>query len=143
MIFLCQFLHFDALLLGPDNFELRVTIYSISLEAIVNSFVISFETSLPGVVGHMVLLLCLNFAVPSTMGSPPLDHVVKDRESIQSPFGKVLAGFAVNIEIFSCCLLLMPFYTSTFHQTNVENSQIRSEDNLLISRIRSRHLFSR
>ena len=45
-----------------------------------------------------------------------------------------------NIEIFSCCLRLLPFYSSTFHQTNVESAQIRSEDNLLISRIRSLHL---
>ena len=44
-----------------------------------------------------------------------------------------------NIEIFSCCLRLLPCYFSTFHQTNVENSQIRTEDNLLISRIRSLH----
>ena len=44
-----------------------------------------------------------------------------------------------NIEIFSCCLRLLPFYSSTYHQTNVENSQIRAEDNLLISRIQSLH----
>ena len=45
-----------------------------------------------------------------------------------------------NNEIFSCCLRLLPFYSSTFHQTNVESSQIRTEDNLLISRIQSLHL---
>ena len=45
-----------------------------------------------------------------------------------------------SIEIFSCCLRLLPFYSSTIHPTNIENSQIRSEDNLLISRIRSIHL---
>ena len=45
-----------------------------------------------------------------------------------------------NIEIFSHGLRLLPFYSSKFHQTNVENAQIRSEDNLLISRIQSLHL---
>ena len=45
-----------------------------------------------------------------------------------------------NIEIFSYCIHLLPFCSSTFHQTNVENSQIRTEDNLLISRIQSLHL---
>ena len=45
-----------------------------------------------------------------------------------------------SIEIFSCCLRLLPVYSSAFHQTNVDNSQNRSEDNLLISRIQSLHL---
>ena len=45
-----------------------------------------------------------------------------------------------NIEIFSCFLRLLPLYSSTFHQTNVESTQIRSEDNLLFSRIQSLHL---
>ena len=35
-----------------------------------------------------------------------------------------------NIEIFSCCLRLLPFCSSTFRQTNVEIAQKRSEDNL-------------
>ena len=84
MVFLCQFLHFDALLLDPANFELGITICWVSLETIVNSFVISFETSLARVVGHRVLFLCLSFAVPSTMRSLLLDYVVRDRKSIQS-----------------------------------------------------------
>ena len=41
--------------------------------------------------------------------------------------------------IFSCFLRLLPLYSSTFHQTNVEIAQDRSEDNLLISRIQSLH----
>ena len=45
-----------------------------------------------------------------------------------------------NIEIFSCFLRLLPFDSSTFHQTNVESTQIRFEDNPLISRIQSLHL---
>ena len=45
-----------------------------------------------------------------------------------------------NVEIFSCFLRLLRLYSSTFHQTNVENAQNGSEDNLLISRIRSHHL---
>ena len=44
-----------------------------------------------------------------------------------------------NIEISSCFLRLLPLYSSTFHQTNVESAQFRSEDNLLISRIQSLH----
>ena len=44
-----------------------------------------------------------------------------------------------NIEIFSCFLRLLPFYSSTFHQTNVEIVQDRSEDNPLISIIQSLH----
>ena len=42
VVFLCQFIHLDALLLGPANFEVRITIYWISLEAIANSFKILF-----------------------------------------------------------------------------------------------------
>ena len=45
---------------------------------------------------------------------------------------------AYNTEIFSCFLLL-PWCSSTFHQTNVENAQNGSEDNLLFSRIQSLH----
>ena len=43
-----------------------------------NFFVISFDTSLPRVVGHIVLFLCLSFAVLSTMKSPLLDEVGRD-----------------------------------------------------------------
>ena len=42
-----------------------------------------------------------------------------------------------NIEIFSCFLRLLPLYSSTFHQTNVETAQDRSEDIPLFSRIQS------
>ena len=44
-----------------------------------------------------------------------------------------------NIEIFSCCLLLLPLYSSTFHQTNVEIAQDRSEDTPVFSRSQSHH----
>ena len=96
MVFLCQFIHCDALLLDPANFELRITIYRISLETIVNSFIILFDTSLPRVVGHKMLFLCVGFAVPSTVGSLLLDDVVRDGESIQSPLTKILTGFVFN-----------------------------------------------
>ena len=46
----------------------------------------------------------------------------------------------LNTEIFSCVLLFLPCCFSTFHQTNVESAQNRSEDNPLISRIQSLHL---
>ena len=45
-----------------------------------------------------------------------------------------------NIEIFSCFLHLLPLYSSTFHETNVENTQNGSEDNPLISWIQSLRL---
>ena len=59
-----------TLLLSPANFELRITIYWISLETIVNSIKILFETSHPRVVGQEMLFLCLSYAVPSTTRSP-------------------------------------------------------------------------
>ena len=68
------------------------------------------------------------------------DCVLNDLEELGDQEFPVLTS-QYNIEIFSCCLRLLPFYSSTFHQTNVEISQIRTEDNLLISRIQSLHLF--
>ena len=99
VVFLCQFIHCDALLLGPANFELRITRYWISLETIVNSIKILSDTSLSRVVGHEMLFLCVGFAMPSTVGSPLLDDVVRDGESIQSPLTKLLTGFAFNQEM--------------------------------------------
>ena len=65
--------------------------------------------------------------------------VLNDLEELGDKEFLVLTG-QYNIEIFSCCLRLLPFHSSTIHQTNVENSQIRTEDNLSVSRIRSLHL---
>ena len=45
-----------------------------------------------------------------------------------------------NTEIYFCFLLLLPWCSSTIHQTNVENAQNGSEDNLLFSRIQPLHL---
>ena len=59
----------------------------------------SLDTSLPRVVGHKMLFLCLGFAVPSTVGSLLLNDVVRDGESIQSPLTKNLTGFAFNQEM--------------------------------------------
>ena len=78
VVFRCQFIHCDALLLGPANFDLRITIYWISLEVIVNSIKILFDTSLPRVVGHETLFLCFSFTMPNTMRSPLLDDIVRD-----------------------------------------------------------------
>ena len=44
-----------------------------------------------------------------------------------------------NIENFSCFFSLLQFYSSIFHQTNVEIAQNGSEVNLLIFRIQSLH----
>ena len=65
--------------------------------------------------------------------------VLNDLEELGDKEFFVLTG-QYNIEIFSCCLRLLPFYSSTFHQTNAWSSQIPSEDNLLISIIQSLHL---
>ena len=67
------------------------------------------------------------------------DCVLNDLEELGGKEFLVLTS-QYNIEIFSCCLRLLPFYSSTFHQNNVESSQNRSEDNPLISRIESLHL---
>ena len=90
VILLCQLVHLYALSLGPANFEFRFTIDLVSENTIVNTFVQfilrvnSFAASLPRVEGYMVLFLFFSFAVSSTMATPFLDHVVRDRESIQS-----------------------------------------------------------
>ena len=81
---------------GPTNFELRITICWTSLKTILNSITILFDTSLPRVVGHKMLFLCVCFAVPSTVGSHLLDDVIRNWQSIQSSLTKNLAGFAVN-----------------------------------------------
>ena len=44
-----------------------------------------------------------------------------------------------NIEIFSCFLRLLPLYSSTFHQTNVEIAQDHFQDTPLFSKIQSLH----
>ena len=67
------------------------------------------------------------------------DCVLNDLEELGDEEFLVLTD-QYNIEIFSCFLRVLPLYSSTFHQTNVESSQIRSENNLLISRIQSLHL---
>ena len=66
-------MHFSSV---QPIFELRITIYWISLETIVNSIKFLFDTSLPCVVGHEMHFLCVGFAVPSTVGSPLLDDAV-------------------------------------------------------------------
>ena len=67
------------------------------------------------------------------------DCVLNDLEELVGKEFLVLTD-QYNIEIFSCGLRLLPFYSSTFHQTTTESSQIRTEDNLLTSRIQSLHL---
>ena len=67
------------------------------------------------------------------------DSVLNDLEELGDKGFLVLVD-QYNVEIFSCCLRLLSFYSSTFHQTNVEIAQNRSEDNPLISRIQSLHL---
>ena len=68
-------MHFS---LVQQIFLLRVTNYWISLETIVNSIKILFDTFLPRVVDHEMLFLSLSFAVPSTTRSHHPDDVVRD-----------------------------------------------------------------
>ena len=67
------------------------------------------------------------------------DCVLNDLEELGDKEFLVLI-YQYNIEIFSCFLLLLPCSSSTFRQTNVENAQNVSEDDLLFSRISSLHL---
>ena len=85
MVFMCQLIHCDALLLSPAHIELRITKNWISLETIVNSIKILFDTSRPRVVGHKMLFLYVGFSLPRTTRYSLLDDVVLDSESIQSP----------------------------------------------------------
>ena len=57
------------------------------------------------------------------------DCVLNDLEELGDKEFLVLMD-QYNIEIFSCLLRLLPLYSSTFHQTNVEIVQDRSEDDL-------------
>ena len=67
------------------------------------------------------------------------DCVLSDLEELGGKEFLVLAD-KHSIEIFSCCCRLLPFCSSIHPQTNVESTQICSEDHLLVSRIRSLHL---
>ena len=67
------------------------------------------------------------------------DCVLNDLEELEDKEFLVLM-YKYKIEIFSCFLRILPSYRSTFHQTNVESAQNRSEDNPQISRIQSLHL---
>ena len=137
VVFLCQFIHCDALLLNPANFELRITIYWISLEKIVNSSKILFDTSLPRVVDHKMLFLCVRFAVPSTMGSPLLSDVVRDGDCIQSPLTKIFTGFAFNKEMSTSAIdhSLIPTRRHSEHCTFGIVSHNSNNFKLPISRI--------
>ena len=66
------------------------------------------------------------------------DCVLNDLEELGDKEFLVLMD-QYNIKISSCFLRVWPLYSSTFHQTNVEIVQDRSEDNLSISRIQWLH----
>ena len=67
------------------------------------------------------------------------DCVLNDLEELGGKEFLVLTD-QYSIENFSCCLRLLPFCSSIHHQTNIESTQIYSEDDLSVSRIRSLHL---
>ena len=67
------------------------------------------------------------------------DCVLNDLGELESKEFLVLTN-QYNIEIFSCCLRLLPLCSSIQHQTDIENAQICSEYHLSVSRIQSLHL---
>ena len=67
------------------------------------------------------------------------DCVMNDLEELRGKEFLVLTD-QCSIEIFSCCLRLLPSCSSIHHQTNIKSAQICSEDHLSVSRIRSHHL---
>ena len=105
VILLCQFIHLFALLFGPTDCELWFTIDLVSEKSIVNTCkmftlrVNSFAASRPHILSYWVLSLFFSFAVSSTTTTPFLDHVVREREGIQSQFMKLSSVFACNQEL--------------------------------------------
>ena len=69
------------------------------------------------------------------------DCVLNDLEELGGKEFLILMD-QYNIEIFSCFLRPLLMYSSTFHQTNVESAQNRSEDIPLFSKIHSLIFFS-
>ena len=69
------------------------------------------------------------------------DCVLNDLEELGDEFLVLMDQY--NIEIFSCFLLLLPLYPSTFHQTNVEIVQNYSEDHRSVSEFDRSIFFSR
>ena len=67
------------------------------------------------------------------------DCVLNDLEELEGKEFLVLTG-QYNIEIFYCCLRLLPSCSSLHHQTNIESAPNCSEDHLVVSRTRSHHL---
>ena len=105
MVFFCKFVHLFALLFCPSDCKLRFTINWISEKSIVNTCKMStlsvnfLAASLPRIPSFLVLFLFFGFAMSSTMSSPFLYHIVRDREYIQSLFVKLSSRFAVNQEL--------------------------------------------
>ena len=66
------------------------------------------------------------------------DCVLNDLEELGDQEFLVLTN-QYNIKIFYCCFCFLPSCSSIHHQTNIESTQICSED-LSVSRIRSHHL---
>ena len=105
VVLFCKFVHLFALLFCPSDCELWFTINWISEKSIVNTCKMStlrvnfLAASLPRIPGDMVLFLFFSFTVSSTMTAQFFDHVVRDRESIQSKFVKLSSGFAFNQEL--------------------------------------------
>ena len=96
MVFLCKFITLFALLFCPSDCELCFTMNWISEKSIGNTCKIITLRVNHAFQDRWYSLLFFGFAVSSTMGSAFLDHVVRDRECIQSSFVKLSSGFALN-----------------------------------------------
>ena len=83
--------------------------------------------------------VCLLSARILSSAQDQWDCVLNDLEELEGKQFLVLTG-QYNIEIFYCCLRLLPSCSFIHHQTNIESTQICSEDHLSVSRIRSHHL---
>ena len=78
------------------------------------------------------------FLFPPPPAKNQRDCVLDDLEELGGDKEFLVLMDQYSTDILSCFLRLLPLYSSTFHQTNVESSQIRTEDSLLISIIFSR-----
>ena len=83
-----------------------------------------------------VLVLWNQFCVPlfdPPCRVPPTCLIIFNMLELEGKEFLVLTG-QYSIEIFSCCLRLLAFCSSTFHQTNIESTQICSDDHLSVSK---------
>ena len=91
----------------------------------------------------LLIQICPPGVNPARRNRPELIHCPAMKEQLDSLKSSdkeyLVLMDQYNIEIFSCCLRLLPLYFSTFHPTNVEIAHDRSKDIPLFSRIQPLH----